>query len=341
MAGQVPARRKGYGTLPSAGWELDAGWEDLPVPFDKVPAVLDPDEGFVVTANNGLGLENDGPFLSADWLPPYRQRRIAEMLRSRNDWGVDSTLSLQMDQLSLPWLDMRSGVLAAPGASAESARTLEMLAAWDGRVAADSTAASLYEFFVWEMTRRLAEAKAPHSHRWALGDGFTPLTVRTIIGHRLICLLVRLMEERPDDWFGRPWLAEVDAALSAAYAGLRLRFGPDERLWAWGRVRPTTLRHPASARRPLGLLLDLGPFPLGRRLGHREPGSRNDAGPVRWRVGRRVFAHGDRRRQLGRQPVRAAGRPVRQSTFASLLRHAAALAAWHGSAHRLVRRGGG
>ena len=263
MAGQVPSRRKGYGTLPTAGWDVDAGWEDLPVPFNEMPAILDPEEGFVATANDGVGPDSGGPFLGGDWLPPYRRRRIAEMLTSRNDWDIDSTLSLQMDLLSLPWLDMRSGVLAASGASAESARALEMLMAWDGRVAADSTAASLYEFFIWEMTRRLAEAKAPRSSKWALGAGFTRLTVRTIIGHRLICLLARLMEERPDDWFGRPWLAEVDAALAAAYAGLRLRFGPDERLWAWGRVRPTTLRHPASVRRPLGMLLDLGPFPWG------------------------------------------------------------------------------
>ena len=263
MAGQVPSRRKGCGTLPTAGWDVDAGWEDLPVPFDEMPAILDPEEGFVATANDGVGPDSDGLFLGGDWLPPYRRRRIAEMLTSRNDWDIDSTLSLQMDLLSLPWLDMRSGVLAASGASAESARALEMLMAWDGRVAADSTAASLYEFFIWEMTRRLAEAKAPRSSKWALGAGFTRLTVRTIIGHRLICLLARLMEERPDDWFGRPWLAEVDAALAAAYAGLRLRFGPDERLWAWGRVRPTTLRHPASVRRPLGMLLDLGPFPWG------------------------------------------------------------------------------
>ncbi len=263
MAGQVPSRRKGCGTLPTAGWDVDAGWEDLPVPFDEMPAILDPEEGFVATANDGVGPDSDGLFLGGDWLPPYRRRRIAEMLTSRNDWDIDSTLSLQMDLLSLPWLDMRSGVLAASGASAESARALEMLMAWDGRVAADSTAASLYEFFIWEMTRRLAEAKAPRSSKWALGAGFTRLTVRTIIGHRLICLLARLMEERPDDWFGRPWLGEVDAALAAAYAGLRLRFGPDERLWAWGRVRPTTLRHPASVRRPLGMLLDLGPFPWG------------------------------------------------------------------------------
>ena len=263
MAGQVPSRRKGYGTLPAAGWDPDSGWEDALVQSDEMPAVLDPEEGFVATANSGLGLDGGGPFMGADWLPPYRRRRITEMLTSRNDWNVESTLSAQMDLLSLPWLDMRQGVLDAPGVSAESARALEMLATWDGRLAAESAAASVYEFFAYEMTRRLVETKAPNSHRWAFGAGFTSLTVRTIMGHNLICLLVRLMKEQPSDWFGRPWLAEVDSALAAAYAELRLRFGPDERRWAWGRVRPTTLRHPASVRRPLGLLLNLGPFPWG------------------------------------------------------------------------------
>lgn len=263
MAGQVPSRRECHGTLPAAGWDPGSQWEDAPVPFDEMPALLNPEEGVVATANSGLGLNEQGAFMGADWLPPYRRRRITEMLTSRNDWDVDSTLSAQMDLLSLPWIDIRKGVLDAPGASADSARALEILAAWDGRLAADSSAASVYGFFVWEMTRRLAAAKAPNSHRWAFGAGFTPLTVRTIMGHNLICLLVRLMEERPFDWFERPWMTEVDSALAAAYAELRLRFGPDEGRWAWGRVRPTTLRHPASVRRPLGLLLNLGPFPWG------------------------------------------------------------------------------
>ena len=263
MAGRVPSRRKGYGTLPTPGWEPDSGWEDAPIPFDEIPAALDPEEGFVATANSGLGLENQGPFMGADWLPPYRRRRIVEMLTSRNDWDVNTTLSAQLDLLSLPWFDMRDAVLAAPRASRDSVRALEMLAAWDGRLTADSAAASVYEFFVWDMTRRLVRAKAPRSYTWAFGAGFTPITPRTLIGHNLIRLLVRLMEERPDDWFDRPWLAEVDSALATTYAELRFRFGPDEGLWTWGRVRPTTLRHPASGRRPLGLLLNLGPFPWG------------------------------------------------------------------------------
>ena len=263
MAGEAPSRRRGYGTLPTAGWDPGSGWEDAPVPFDKIPAVLNPVEGFAATANSGLGLEGEAHFMGADRLPPYRRRRIVEMLKSRRDWDVDTTLSAQLDQLSLPWLDMREAVLASPGDSEESAKAAEMLAAWDGRLSVDSASATLYEFFISEMIRRIVQAKAPRSQRWALGAGFTPLTPRTLFGHNLICLLVRLMRERPRDWFDRPWLTEVDDALAAAYAELRHRFGADERLWAWGRVRQTTLRHPASSRRPLGVLLNIGPFPWG------------------------------------------------------------------------------
>ena len=263
MAGEAPSRREGWGMMPAAGWKPGAGWRDSPVPFDDMPRLLDPQEGFVATANSGPHPGYDGPFIGVDWLAPYRRRRITERLRAKSDWDVQATQSLQLDQLSLPWRDMRATVLAAPGATPHSARALEMLAHWDGRVSADSPAASVYEFFEWEMARRMVKAKAPRSYRWALGAGFTPIAVKTAFGHRLTCVLIRLMEERPDDWFGRPWLDEVDDALDAAYAELRRRYGPDERRWAWGRVRPATLRHAASARPPLGVLLNLGPFPWG------------------------------------------------------------------------------
>ena len=263
MVGEAPDRRRGWGMMPAAGWNPAAGWRDSPVPFDDMPSALDPREGFVATANSGPPPSYDGPFIGVDWLAPYRRRRITERLNAKSDWDVPATQSLQLDQLSLPWRDMRAAVLAAPGATSQSARALEMLADWDGRVSIDSPAASVYEFFSWEMARRAAKAKAPRSYRWVLGEGFAPFTVRTAFGHRFTSVLVRLMEERPDDWFGRPWLDEVDAALDAAYAELRRRYGADERRWAWGRVRPATLRHAASARRPLGVLLDLGPFPWG------------------------------------------------------------------------------
>jgi penicillin amidase len=44
---------------------------------------------------------------------------------------------------------------------------------------------------------------------------------------------------------------------------LRERHGPDPARWAWGRVRPLILRHPAGARRPLDRVFNRGPYPWG------------------------------------------------------------------------------
>src|SRR5205823_8286750 len=52
IVGQAPRRKKGYGALPSAGWDESAGWEEGLVPFDAMPKVIDPPEGFFATANN-------------------------------------------------------------------------------------------------------------------------------------------------------------------------------------------------------------------------------------------------------------------------------------------------
>ena len=192
-------------------------------------------------------------------------------------------LLAQMDLLCLPWLDMRAGVLAAPGDSGEvceGARNAGGVGTGGWR--ADSAAASLYELFVWQMTRRLVRAKAPRSYAWAFGAGFTMLTPRTLIGHNLICLLARLMEECPRDWFGRPWLTEVDAALAAAYAELRGRFGPDERRWAWG-PRPACHAAPSGVgSRAAGPAAESRPVCLGWRLRHRQPGREHDGGSL-WR----------------------------------------------------------
>jgi acyl-homoserine lactone acylase PvdQ len=37
LTGQAPVRRKGYGALPLAGSDPDAGWEDELVPFEDMP----------------------------------------------------------------------------------------------------------------------------------------------------------------------------------------------------------------------------------------------------------------------------------------------------------------
>jgi penicillin amidase len=51
--------------------------------------------------------------------------------------------------------------------------------------------------------------------------------------------------------------------LSAAVRTLRVGFGDDPSAWAWGTVRPLTLRHPVGDRKPLDRVFNRGPFPFG------------------------------------------------------------------------------
>ena len=263
LIGEAPQRRQGRGMLPKAGWDPEGGWEDKPLPFEQMPFCADPETGFVVTANGAPAQSREGPFLSADWLDGYRHARIEQALEARHDWTLADTQALQLDQLSLLWRELRDIVLAGPADSPDLRLGRELLAGWDGRVRADSAAASVYEFFVAEIIRRVFEIKAPHTARWALGEGAMHLVARPAISLRRLEYLSRLIREQPEGWFAEGWSQEIAQALGRAVSKLRGRYGRHPEGWAWGRVRPLVLQHAAGGRAPLDKVYNLGPFPWG------------------------------------------------------------------------------
>lgn len=263
MIGNVPVRRRGWGSVPQPGWEPAAGWEEAPVPFDDMPYLVNPDSGYLATANTRPYPAIEKPFLGIDWIDGYRLARIIEVISRRADWDRGSTAALQMDELSIPWRDMRETVLAAPATDPQAGIAHDLLAAWDGRVSADSPAAAVFEFFVAEMARRVAGAKAPRSAEWVLGKGFAQLLPYTSFSFRRLGHLVQLMNTQPEDWFGRPWSEEIEAALAAVVRHLTELKGSASGDWAWGRVRPVEIKHPVGEQRPLNQIFNLGPFNWG------------------------------------------------------------------------------
>jgi penicillin amidase len=262
LIGEVPQRSRGQGTMPLPGWDAANSWAPEPIPFTAMPHVANPAAGFIATANNKPTVDGAGPYLGMDWGDGYRLARIVEVLDSRRDWDIHTTQALQLDELSIPWREVRDVVLAVPAATTEVQEALALLRSWDGVVAVDSPAAAVYEVFLAEMARRVVRARAPRAAVWALGRAFNPLAGGAAIGAR-VSNLVRLLREQPGEWFGRPWAGEIGAALAEAVRALRARFGPVPEGWAWGRIRTLTLRHPLGVRRPLDRLLNRGPFPVG------------------------------------------------------------------------------
>jgi penicillin amidase len=266
LVGDVPVRRKGFGTLPLPAVDPDAGWHEEGIPFADMPSCVDPPEGFVATANNAPTADGqDGAFLGLDWLDGYRAGRISQELAARSDWGVASTQRLQVDELTLAWAEIRDVVLSEPesdsGDDLELARNL--LEAWDGVVSADSVAATIYERFVREMARRIASAKAPNSVEWALGRGFSDLLgVTTFAAGRQSRVLRRLVEQ-PDGWFEHGWQHEMREALESVVRTLRADHGGDLTAWRWGSVRPITIAHPLGVVKQIAPVFNCGPFPWG------------------------------------------------------------------------------
>ena len=312
LAGQAPRRRRGYGTVPGAGWDPRAGWQDEGVPFEEMPNSINPPCGYVASANTQPEPHGSGPYLGIDWIDGYRLGRITEALEERSDWDMESTAALHMDVKSLPWTEMRDAILAGtPGRKAPGlVRPRRILENWDGRMACDSEGATLFHLFQVEMSRRIAEARAPRSAPWLLGRSLHAVNRSSFFAARHAGRLSRLLRERPAGWFDDGWEVEVDDALRSAYLYAVDRLGESTARWRWGRVRTAKLAHPMSRVPLLGAIFDLGPFAC--------PGDVNtvfQAGtfgddPFSGPWSRPVSPHGPGRRRLGPVAILPARRAI-------------------------------
>jgi penicillin amidase len=264
LVGQAPVRKRGKGTLPQAGWHPEAGWLDKPVPFEQMPHTNNPGSGYLVTANNKPARESrNGPYLGVDWLDGYRAGRIDECLAARKDWDVASTLALQKDERSLAWLEVRDIIFGLAPEDEEARLALSLLTEWDGQIAADSPAASVFELFFSEMRRRIARSRAPNSVQYALGRGFADVLPVTTFAAGRHSRVLRRLREQPAGWFERSWQDEMLDALASVAKDLRTRFGSEPQKWHWGQIRPLTLEHPMGRVKALAPLFNRGPFAWG------------------------------------------------------------------------------
>lgn len=263
LVGEAPVRRTGWGTLPSRGSDPDAGWEKEHIPFDSMPHVENPASGFVATANNKPARDGDTPYLGVDWLDGYRVGRINEALAARDDWDVADTLALHMDRTSRAWQEVRGALQALKPAHPDARWAIETLSRWDGVLANDSVAASVYEHFIAEIWGRIARAKAPRSSQWALGQGFATLLPLTTFALGRTSHVIDLVNRRPEGWFAQGWEREMEASLVDAVEKLTTAHGSDRARWGWGQIRRLTLKHPVGAIPALAPVFNRGPFDYG------------------------------------------------------------------------------
>jgi penicillin amidase len=253
-------KRYGLDGSASRAWADGAmGWNGY-IPPEQLPRVVDPPQGFLVTANNRT-LGKDYPYpISHAFSHSYRAYRIAERLVEKATLTEADLLDVQLDTASGFYEFYRKLALDALGGMDAGKEPLladaaEEIKAWDGRLDPDSRGIGLLvqwrqdlaDALFGPLMGRCAAAEPGFAYRWREQD--TPL--RALLTERIPATLPG---GRPADW--QSFLRD---SLKSSAAGL-LRGQEATRLaeLTWGRVNRVAVRHPFSRSFPAaGWLLDM------------------------------------------------------------------------------------
>jgi penicillin amidase len=252
LIGRLPRRRGGAPDLPKPGWTGEFEWEGT-VPYEELPEVVDPESGFLVTANNRIVGDSYPHHITSEWLDGFRAKRIEQLIAATEKHDLESFEAMQTDDLSLPGIEAagRLGRLRPRGQRERSA--IERLRSWDGRLDRESVAGTIYQAFLLRLAREVARAAIGDrdlSERWLdrADNGFTPHITSPWRWHSH---LMALWEEGDEELIGRPWEDLVLESLSGALDDLGDRFGTDPSGWRWGRVHEMKFPHPLGDANPL------------------------------------------------------------------------------------------
>ena len=259
--GRFP-HRVGFDGLASRSWsDGKLNWQNY-IPPEELPHVIDPPEGFIVTANNRT-LGRDYPHAIAhNWALGYRAFRIAELLRPQNQLTEQDLLAIQLDTRNAVYDFYRQLALDTLRDVSDKDAVLQeveqALNAWDGHMHLDSIGASLLAEFRNQLAKQVfakivaacQSYDADFSYAWREME--TPL--RLLLTQRPAGLL---KTQYRDDW----QLMIVETLRQSAQEQHQAYPGQDLTRLSWGATHAITLHHPFSKVSPLlGELLDMPRF---------------------------------------------------------------------------------
>ena len=237
MAARVPIRKKGHGEVPVPGDTNDYEWTGY-IPFDQLPQALNPESGFIATANARVVGPNYKPYLTDRWDDPYRTSRIYDLLHDRHDLRPEDMLKAQTDTYSYPHVFLAEQLLAATRTvkpkDQHAQKLIEGLKDWNGIADAGSPEVSFLEAVRGATLDLLLEpflGKDTGLYHW-----------------RSAAFLQKILTDRPAKWLPSSYKSYDEllaGAADAAVSKLVLRTKSERtKDWAWGRLNSLDMFHP-------------------------------------------------------------------------------------------------
>ncbi len=268
-AGLVPVRARGDGSVPVPGWGGDYEWTGY-VSFKELPALFNPGEGYIVTANNRVTRGEYRHPLGGEFCSGNRAARIVELLQAQPKVDLAYTRRMQFDQVSI-----LARMVAKPfqGLVSDNPRVEQALAqlrGWDGDLAADSAAAAIYQVFVRILIRRLLAARLGDLTESYTGKGpIEEISDISMFGEKAMDWLLNVLDDPHSQWYdlGDGVGADRDAVLLAVLAEtvdfLSSALGPRVAGWAWGKLHHQIFSHYLGVSQATAAFFNRGPYAVG------------------------------------------------------------------------------
>ncbi len=248
-SGKIPIRQTGNGSLPVPGWSGDHEWIDW-IPFDELPHRLNPDTGFLVTANQKIVPDSYPYHLTVDWARPYRAQRIADLLKQKirvsDKLTVADMATIQGDQNSLQTQELLPFLLRIDPTNAQEREALEYLRNWDGVSDQSSVAAILYRGWVKHLLTEMIE-----DDLWGVWTHFRRAdSLQTFLTRHNPFFLRTVLETDNQTWCDDIQTSEsetcqrlVHRAFQQSLEELELLLGNDMEDWHWGELHQAQFNH--------------------------------------------------------------------------------------------------
>ncbi|WP_456695245.1 penicillin acylase family protein [Aeromicrobium sp. P5_D10] len=257
--GTIPIRKKGDGRWPVPGWDSSYGWSGS-IPFDSLPRVYNPDEGFIVTANNKVIGDQYPEMLGADTAAGYRSQRIRELIEATDKLSVEKMADIQNDTYSAVAARLVPALLDIPLESNYYRQGAKTLKGWDFRQDADSSAAAYFNA-VWSNL---------------LADTFhdqLPKAVWPGGGERWYSIIDEILDDPANSWWDdvrTPVRETRDDILAQAMRDARdeltMHQSRSPEKWRWGAMHTLELVNPTLGDSGVGAvnwLFNRGPYKIG------------------------------------------------------------------------------
>jgi len=242
-AGLMPVREGWSGLLPVPGHTGRYSWGEF-LDVDDLPQLVNPESGYIATANHNIVPDGYTHDLGFDWSAPYRFERIDEVLARGGRFTIEDFQALQLDETSLPARQLVGMLRESSGGPSEASAIFD---GWDFVLDAESNQAALFEAWLKRLPAKYIEVQAPPSSRGLIARY---LQLPTLLnGLRTI----------PTEQRNRI----MSESLEEAFAELASSLGGDPAGWRWGDLHQISFRHPLSNTPARKAVLDLGPVRRG------------------------------------------------------------------------------